>query len=736
MTPRCAFGNVSTGNGFLLGDVRVAKRTFIDGVYVLTREIARGGMSVVCEADVDLNRFDYTTLYAYTQVQGAAHVERRRKAEGLAKELHGRPLDPATVRNLLEAHGIPVPGPTVAVKVGRDDIDPARLEAEWKNLLCLSHPNVIEVYGGGVYMKRPYYAMELVRDVVPPEEVKNKLSIAHKVALLIEAAGGLSYLHGQGIIHRDLKPANLLVYEVTPGQYGVKVVDLGLAKSLGSESGLTRTETVMGTPHYMSPEQMASSKRADQRSDIYGLGATLYELMTGERPFSNKTTLYEVIAAVTAGEHPRPAREAAPDLPEVLEGIIECAMARDPAERYQDMNAFAKDLRTYLAGEETQLLSGPSFADVDTTQSKPKVGDGEYVFEIREEEAASPSVPPEPFLPDATTISPKPPGRRPVPHPRPKGSRRTSLIAGVATLAIVAIVGVAALLMRGPGPVGPAANATTAGAPVGPSPEAPPPGNTPPTPAGDTSTNSLGMEFVRIKADEAYDANRFEEALRLYDEAIIVLTQEREKTGSTELDAVIETIRQRRSLVQFIMKRATLPLAHRIEVTQAKLAELNPGYTGEGQFEAQGDRITYAELEESHISDISALKGLRLTRLSLFYTRVADLSPLRGMALELLYMCPPSTNTPLDIRDITPLSGMPLTQLVLSFTRLTDIAPLVDMPLRSLKLKRAPIEDFAPLKELSLDTLDLMGTPIRDLSVLEGMALKQLFIDNLSLIHI
>ena len=467
----------------------VAKRTIIDGVYVLTREIARGGMSVVCEADVDLSRFDYTTLYAYTQVQGATHLERRRKAEDLAKELHGRSLDPATVRGILEAHGIPVPGATVAVKVGRGDSDPARFEAEWKNLLCLSHRNVIEVYGGGLYMKRPYYAMELLPGILPLERVKAELAIANKIELVLHAAAGLSYLHSQGIIHRDVKPANLLVFEVTPARYAAKVVDLGLAKSLGGDVDLTRSEAVMGTPHYMAPEQMVSSKMADERSDVYSLGATLYEFVTGLRPFSDKTTVYEVIAAVTAGERPRPAREAAPDLPEVLDGIIECAMARDPARRYDGMDALAQDLRTYVAQEQTQLLSAPSFVDVDTSLSKPSVGQGEYVFEER---AASTTPPPLPlYLPEAETVAPvaspraEPPARR-------RRSSRIVILAGVALIAILTVLGIVALIMqREPMDTAPAGG--TPGTPTA---------LTPPPPIGNTFTNSIGMQFVRIKAGE------------------------------------------------------------------------------------------------------------------------------------------------------------------------------------------------------------------------------------------
>jgi len=158
--------------------------TVIEGVYALRERVGSGGFAEVRRADVDLERFDYTTLYAYTQVQGNTHIERRRRAEEFSRRLAEQDLDVATIRAILAAAGIPVPGDVVAVKIAtlklKGDLD--RFEAEWKNLICLNHENVVKVYGGGTYQGLHYYAMEYIEAIVSPRE---------KLEIILQSARGL-----------------------------------------------------------------------------------------------------------------------------------------------------------------------------------------------------------------------------------------------------------------------------------------------------------------------------------------------------------------------------------------------------------------------------------------------------------------------------------------------------------------------------------------------------------------
>jgi len=360
----------------------MAEPTVIDGVYRLKSKLGEGGMATVFLAEADLDAFDYTTLYAYTQVQGATHLERRRNAEEFARRLGEEQLDRNTILAILRAADIPVPGHTVAVKaLNKGSTDVARFEAEWKNLMCLSHDNVVKVYGGGTHMKRPYYAMELLDNIVPPDTIREQFTIAQKIEIIMQGARGLAYLHENGLIHRDVKPSNLVTCEAGQGRYVTKVADLGIAKNVGEDLGLTMTKTIMGTPYYMSPEQVDSSKNVDARADVYSLGASLYEFVTGHKPFHNKTTVYQIIYAISSGEVPVAPKEHMPDLPNVICSIIECAMAREADQRYRSMTDMTADLGTYLAEENTDIMASVTYAGAKTLQSIAAAGGGKYVFE-------------------------------------------------------------------------------------------------------------------------------------------------------------------------------------------------------------------------------------------------------------------------------------------------------------------------------------------------------------------
>lgn len=360
----------------------MSEQIILDGVYSLRKKIAEGGMAVIYLADVNLDAYDYTRLYAYTQVQGKTHVERQSQAARLAQTLAGETLDRETVRAMLKAHDIPLPPSLVVVKVAKEVMDPLRFEAEWQNLLCLSHPNVVKVYGGGNHMGRQYYAMEYVEGLCDPDDIAKSFSVANKLKLLVKAGRGLAYLHEHGLIHRDIKPDNFLVSMGADGEYEARITDLGIAKVSDGSPGLTQTSQMMGTPYFMSPEQVRSSRDVDARADIYSLGASLYGMVLGVPPYHDKTTVFEIIASVSRGEGPIPPRQHNPNLPEVIAAIIQCSMASDPNDRYQTMHDFVYDLETYLANARPDLLAGTK---VDTlplgTFDQNEVRSGTYRFE-------------------------------------------------------------------------------------------------------------------------------------------------------------------------------------------------------------------------------------------------------------------------------------------------------------------------------------------------------------------
>ena len=163
-----------------------------------------------------------------------------------------------------------------------------------------------------------------------------------QVALALDAA------HAAGLIHRDVKPGNILIDGETDR---AKITDFGLARALAAPSGLTREGVLAGTPTYMSPEQARGEPNLDPRTDVYSLGATLYEALTGETPFRGAPHL--VLRRVIE-EDPRSLRQYSDQVPRDLETICLKAMAKEPERRYQTAGALAKDLARWLGGEPIQ----------------------------------------------------------------------------------------------------------------------------------------------------------------------------------------------------------------------------------------------------------------------------------------------------------------------------------------------------------------------------------------------
>ena len=214
----------------------------------------------------------------------------------------------------------------------------------------LRHPNLVLVHDAVEEKGRLYLVMELV-DGRPLNElmVDPALSMEGRLRLLLGAARGLAEAHRQGIVHRDLKPSNILV--TAAGE--AKVADFGLAHLLDSKTELTRTGSTLGTPLYMSPEQVEGrAKEVTPRTDVYALGAILYEMVTGQPPFAGETTI-EVLERI-AREEPVPPRKRSPGLSRDLERIALKALSREPAGRYPMAQEFADDLDRYLRGEPIQ----------------------------------------------------------------------------------------------------------------------------------------------------------------------------------------------------------------------------------------------------------------------------------------------------------------------------------------------------------------------------------------------
>jgi len=266
------------------------------GRYLIDGEIARGGMGVVYKA----------------------------RQEGLDRVV--------AIKMLL-------PGATVNHELI------ARIKREARAAGKLSHPNIVAVHEVGEHEGSPFFTM----DFVPGEPLEKwaarpEIQLNDRIRALRDAARAIGYAHTQGIIHRDLKPSNLMVERSGT----IKVLDFGLAKDLESQSLLSLTGEVLGTPSYMAPEQ-AEGSRVGPLTDVHALGAILYFLMVGKPPFEGSTPVQCVYNVVHT--EPKEPRKLMSTLPVELDAICLKALSKDPSDRYGSAEAFADDLDRFLSGE-------------------------------------------------------------------------------------------------------------------------------------------------------------------------------------------------------------------------------------------------------------------------------------------------------------------------------------------------------------------------------------------------
>jgi len=235
----------------------------------------------------------------------------------------------------------------VALKFVRSDTaaeadDHARFLREARLAALLSHPNVGAVYEVGVLDGRPFMALQYIGGWTlqkHPRDDRRQL-----LEFVRDSARAVHYAHEKGVIHRDLKPANMMV----EGNR-VFVMDFGLAKQTAVQSSLSAAGVIIGTPAYMSPEQaLGEGERVDKRSDVYSLGATLYELLTDKPPFTG--TMPGIFDRVVR-EDPTPVRRIAPRVSPDLETIVMKCLEKDKRRRYPTAQALADDLDRYLKGE-------------------------------------------------------------------------------------------------------------------------------------------------------------------------------------------------------------------------------------------------------------------------------------------------------------------------------------------------------------------------------------------------
>ena len=228
-----------------------------------------------------------------------------------------------------------------------------RFRTEAQNSAQLDHPHIVSIYEVGEWGNLPFFSMKFIQGGTLAELLKEEAwntyrkDVQQRAArLLIDVARAVHYAHQHGILHRDLKPSNILI----DSGGSPNVTDFGIAKRIDEDHGLTGTGAILGTPSYMSPEQAAGEARTlSTSSDVYSLGAILYEMLVAKPPFLGNTFL-ETLSLVREGRIEKP-RSIVPVIARDLETICLKCLEREPAQRYESAGALADDLQRWLGNE-------------------------------------------------------------------------------------------------------------------------------------------------------------------------------------------------------------------------------------------------------------------------------------------------------------------------------------------------------------------------------------------------
>jgi protein kinase-like protein len=317
----------------------------------------------------------------------------------------------------------------------------ARFNREAANASRIAHPNVCAIYDFGetgdglIYLAMEFIEGEPLTDLLKRDQ---SLPTVRAVQIFTQVADALQAAHDLGIVHRDLKPDNIMLTRGRSGADVVKVVDFGIAKAIGGDDSqkVTKTGLVVGTPEFMSPEQLAGDK-VDGRTDIYALALVLYKMLTGKLPFEASTVQETMIKRLT--DKPVPLAAARPDLrfPAGLQETLDAGLARDPTDRYQSATKFAGDVSSVVgldrgAGATAPLPATRANPDGKTQLLEPQrtppqrrsvlplvlsalvlVGaGGAYALFARHAATAAPETPGA-AAPRDTVLPPRPGGERP-----------------------------------------------------------------------------------------------------------------------------------------------------------------------------------------------------------------------------------------------------------------------------------------------------------------------------------
>jgi serine/threonine protein kinase/Leucine-rich repeat (LRR) protein len=621
-------------------------------------------------------------------------------------------------------------GRIVAVKLIRKErlVHPdavRRFQREVRAAAALSHPNIVHALDADEIGGTHLLVMECVEGATDLARLVAKngpLPVAQACVYVRQTALGLQHACERGLVHRDIKPQNLLL---TGDGRTVKILDMGLARLDHPEadrekaSSMTQEGAIMGTPDYIAPEQVMGAHEVDIRANLYSLGCTFYQLLTGRVPFPGGSLMQKFDGH--RFQEPTPVETLRPDVSPAIAAVVRKLMAKKPAERYQT----PADVAAALAGSasDSAMLVGNDRTLVEGQQAAVATA------------VSGDTLPSSPFAQlsaEATASS------------RGRNGRRW-LVSVAASLAVLAL-GVMALrflLSRGDNqPKEKSSDKVVEASQQSPK-------------AAKKVEDSWLKQVAALPAEEQVKAvmSKLKERNPGFDGQE---THKSEGGVATELNFLSDNVTD----ISPVQALAGLKIlrCYGSDSGKGKLADLAPLASMKLTYLVCSNTqvadltplmslpLTALECRNTPLKDFSSLKGLKLKSLNCGGTLVSDLSPLEEMKLAFLAIdgtkvsdLSPLKGMPLTtlnctntaVANLTPLRGMPLTEFYCNSTKVEDLSPLRGMPLWQLQCDHTKVADLAPLKGMKLTILNCGSTPVADLAPLEGMPLTQLHLNHI-----
>ena len=337
----------------------MASKEPIENVYTKSSVITKNALFTIYEAEINLDKFDYDMLYAYTQVSGLTLNKRALEAEKFARKLSEKNLDSQTIRTILETQNIKLPSKSAAFIESTSSFDNKFFLNKHNLFLYTQHPNLITIYASGNEDDTVYVATESLENRMPTEKLFETFTIEGKINLIIQVSRAVASLHSNKIIHQNICPENIFALPQPNGICQIKLLASGIIPNINSALDIGGGSEFKPLFAFTAPETLAGKNEAlpfTEKEDIYALGGLLFFYLSGQRPWQQYRTLFDLIKACKDGE-PALNSDDFDNIKDNLKSVIIKATHINPTLRYNNIAELISDLEACRDGKEPKSIS-------------------------------------------------------------------------------------------------------------------------------------------------------------------------------------------------------------------------------------------------------------------------------------------------------------------------------------------------------------------------------------------